>query len=103
MARIVETPPVPDRRFDIAGYDAIDMAALEAFPYEYPGRDVAVDIETDEFTAVWPWSGLPDFGTVKIRYLPFGKILDLRSLKYFLLSDRHVVIYYELAVTRLLY
>src|SRR5439155_1201583 len=64
MARIVETPPVPDRRFDIAGYDAIDTAALETFPYEYPGRDVAVDIETDEFTAVCPWSGLPDFGVV---------------------------------------
>src|SRR5438552_3632498 len=102
MARIVETPPVPDRRFDIAGYDAIDTAALETFPYEYPGRDVAVDIETDEFTAVCPWSGLPDFGTVKIRYLPGGKILELRSLKYYLLSYRNVGIYQEHAVTRML-
>jgi len=102
MARIVETPPVPDRRFDIAGYDAIDTAALETFPYEYPGRDVAVDIETDEFTAVCPWSGLPDFGTVKIRYLPGGKILELRSLKYYLLSYRNVGVYQEHAVTRML-
>src|SRR5207253_4860345 len=102
MARIVETPPVPDRRFDIAGYDAIDTAALETFAYEYPGRDVAVDIETDEFTAVCPWSGLPDFGTVKIRYLPGGKILELRSLKYYLLSYRNVGIYQEHAVTRML-
>jgi len=102
MARIVETPPVPDRRFDLAGYDAIDTAALETFPYEYPGRDVAVDIETDEFTAVCPWSGLPDFGTVKIRYLPGGKILELRSLKYYLLSYRNVGVYQEHAVTRML-
>src|SRR5437870_1114492 len=70
--------------------------------YEYPGRDVAVDIETDEFTAVCPWSGLPDFGTVKIRYLPGGKILELRSLKYYLLSYRNVGIYQEHAVTRML-
>src|SRR5437870_13445488 len=102
MARIVETPPVPDRRFDIAGYDAIDTAALETFPYEYPGRDVAVDIETDEFTAVCPWSGLPDFGTVKIRYLPGGKILELRSLKYYPQPYRNVGIYQKHAVTRML-
>lgn len=102
MARIVETPSVPDRRFAIAGYEAIDAAVLETFPHEYPGRDVAVDIETDEFTAVCPWSGLPDFGTVKIRYLPGDKILELRSLKYYLLSYRNVGIYQEHAVTRML-
>lgn len=102
MARIVETPPAPERRFDIAGYEAIDPAVLETFPYEYPGTDVAVDIETDEFTAVCPWSGLPDFGTVQIRYLPGDKILELRSLKYYLLAYRNVGIYQEHAVTRML-
>ncbi|OLD40700.1 MAG: 7-cyano-7-deazaguanine reductase [Armatimonadetes bacterium 13_1_40CM_3_65_7] len=85
MARIVDTPPVPDRRFDIAGDEVIDTAVLETFPYEHPGKDVTVEIETDEFTAVCPWSGLPDFGTIKIRYLPGEKILELRSLKYYLL------------------
>src|SRR5712692_6451048 len=102
MARIVETPPAPERRFDIAGYEAIDPAVLETFPYEYPGTDVAVDIETDEFTAVCPWSGLPDFGTVKIRYLPGDRILELRALKYYLLSYRNVGIFQEHAVIRIL-
>src|SRR5438445_3425340 len=37
MARIVDTPPVPDRRFDIAGDEVIDTAVLETFPYEHPG------------------------------------------------------------------
>ena len=102
MAQIVETPPAAERRFDVAGYEAIDTAVLETFPYEYVGKDVAVDIETDEFTAVCPWSGLPDFGMVKIRYLPGDKILELRSLKYYLLSYRNVGIYQEHAVTRML-
>lgn len=102
MAKIVDTPPARERRFDVAGHEAIDTAALETFSYEYPGKDVTVDIETDEFTAVCPWSGLPDFGTVKIRYLPRGKILELRSLKYYLLSYRNVGIYQEHAVTRFL-
>jgi len=102
MARIVETPPAPERRFDIAGYEVIDTAVLETFPYEHPGKDITVEIETDEFTAVCPWSGLPDFGTIKIRYLPGEKILELRSLKYYLLSYRNVGIYQEHAVTRML-
>lgn len=102
MAKIAETPKTHARRFDVGGDEAIDTAVLETFPYEYPGKDVAVDIETDEFTAVCPWSGLPDFGTVKIRYLPRGKILELRSLKFYLLSYRNVGIYQEHAVTRMI-
>lgn len=90
------------RRLDVQGYDVIDAAVLETFPYEYPGRDVAVDIETDEFTAVCPWSGLPDFGKIMIHYLPKAKILELRSLKYYLLSYRNVGIYQEHATRRIL-
>jgi len=86
----------------VQGYEAIDASVLETFPYEYPGREVAVDIDTDEFTAVCPWSGLPDFGRVVIRYLPGKKILELRSLKYYLLSFRNVGIYQEHAVNRIL-
>lgn len=101
MVRSVESS-VQTRRFDVGGYEAIDPAVLETFPYEYVGRDVAVDIETDEFTAVCPWSGLPDFGKVTIRYLPTTKILELRSLKYYLLLFRNVGIYQEHAVQRIL-
>jgi len=90
------------RRLDVQGYDVIDAAVLETFPYEYSGRDVAVDIETDEFTAVCPWSGLPDFGKIIIHYLPKAKILELRSLKFYLLSYRNVGIYQEHATRRIL-
>ena len=86
----------------VQGYEAIDAPVLETFPFEYPGTPTAVDIATDEFTAVCPWSGLPDFGSVAIRYLPARKILELRSLKYYLLSYRNVGIYQEHAVNRML-
>lgn len=102
MAKTIETPSGPSRRFDVASSEAIDPAVLETFPYEYPGKEISVDIETDEFTAVCPWSGLPDFGTVKIRYLPEKRILELKSLKYYLLSFRNVGIFQEHAVVRIL-
>ena len=51
-----------DRRYDVRPTTAIDVTALDTFPYEYPGKDIVVVISTDEFTTVCPWSGLPDFG-----------------------------------------
>ena len=102
MAQTTHVPVKEPRRFDVQGDEAIDATVLETFPYEYAGKDMAVDIETDEFTAVCPWSGLPDFGKVTIRYLPKQKILELRSFKYYVLSFRNVGIYQEHAVNRML-
>jgi len=91
-----------DKTFPFKGYEAIDAAALETFPYEHPGRDITVEIVTDEFTAVCPFSGLPDFGTLRIDYVPDRECIELRSLKYYLLSYRHVGIFYEHLVNHLL-
>ena len=56
--------------------------------------------ETDEFSAVCPFSGLPDIGYVKIEYYPEGgKCVELKSLKYYMVSFRNVGIYQE-AVTK---
>jgi 7-cyano-7-deazaguanine reductase len=71
-----------DRRYDVEKVSAIDVAALETFPYEYPGKEMTVNIDTDEFTAVCPWSGLPDFGTIRVDYIPGRVLIELRSLKY---------------------
>jgi 7-cyano-7-deazaguanine reductase len=97
----VTGPGVRPAGLVVEGDEAIDAGVLETFPYEYVGKDTAVDITTDEFTAVCPWSGLPDFGSVTIHYLPNDKILELRSLKYYLLSFRNVGIYQEHAVNRI--
>lgn len=91
-----------DRRFDTQDLSAVDVSALETFPYEYPGKDIVVDIDTDEFTAVCPYSGLPDFAFIRIHYTPDAAIIELRSLKYYLFSYRNVGIYQEHLVNRIL-
>ncbi len=95
-------PKPLDRRYDVEDVSHIDKSALETIDYEYTGKDVVINIVTDEFTAVCPWSGLPDFGTVKIDYIPGKVLIELRSLKYYLLSYRNVGIYQEHAVNRIL-
>jgi 7-cyano-7-deazaguanine reductase len=91
-----------DRRYDTAAASTIDVSALETFPYEYPGRDIVVTIDTDEFTSVCPYSGLPDFATIRIEYTPAKAIIELRSLKYYLFSYRNIGIYQEHLVNRIL-
>jgi 7-cyano-7-deazaguanine reductase len=90
------------RRFPIAGEESVTPDVLETFPYEYAGRDAVVEISTDEFTAVCPYSGLPDFGSLTVRYRPGDECIELKSLKYYLTSYRNVGIYQEHAVNRML-
>jgi len=96
------TDKYASRRFDIQPEDAIDVAVLEAIPFNYPGSATEVVYETDEFTAVCPWTGLPDFARLVIRYLPSQSLVELKSLKYYLTSFRNVGILQEHAVNRIL-
>ena len=91
-----------DRSYPFKGLEAVDSDALATFPYEYPGRPIDIEIVTGEFTAVCPYSGLPDFGTLTVRYIPDQLCIELRSLKYYLLSYRDVGIFYEHLVNRVL-
>ena len=58
--------------------------------------------ETDEFTFVCPWTGLPDFARLLIKYMPDRTLVELKSLKYYLTSYRNVGILQEHAVNRIL-
>ena len=95
-----------DRSLPFVGPEAIDAACLACFDYEYAdkahGRDMEIVIETEEFTSVCPFSGLPDFAQVVISYVPDKECLELRSLKYYLLSYRNVGIWYEHLANRML-
>ena len=90
------------RRFDIQQEEAIDTAVLEAIPFDYPDSATEVVYETEEFTFVCPWSGLPDFAHLAIRYIPHNSLVELKSLKYYLTSYRNVGILQEHAVNRIL-
>lgn len=89
------------RRWDVAGYEAIDTEVLERIPFEYPGSETEVAYIDPEFTSVCPWTGLPDFGTLIIRYLPREYLVELKSLKYYLNSFRNVGILQEHVVNRI--
>ena len=83
--------------------DTIDPAVLQVLDYGYRGeRDIEIKIDQPEFTSVCPISGLPDFGCVTIRYIPNDKIVELKSMKYYLLQYRNVGIFYEHVVNRIL-
>ena len=90
------------RRFDIQREDAIDFAVIETIPFDYPDSATEVVYETDEFTFVCPWTGLPDFARLVIRYVPHQALVELKSLKYYLTSYRNVGILQEHAVNRIL-
>ena len=98
----METDKYAARRFDMEQEDAIDVAVLEAIPFAYPESATEVVYETDEFTFVCPWTGLPDFARLVIRYVPAGSLVELKSLKYYLTSYRNVGILQEHAINRIL-
>lgn len=81
------------------GMGAIDSACLETFAYK--GEGEVITITTAEFSAVCPFSGLPDVAKVTIQYVPRGRCVELKSLKYYFLSYRNVGIYQEMATKRI--
>ena len=98
----MEVDKYASKRFDIQQEGDIDVAVLEAIPFDYPGSATEVVYETEEFTCVCPWTGLPDFARLVIRYVPHHSLVELKSLKYYLTSYRNVGIIQEHAVNRIL-
>jgi 7-cyano-7-deazaguanine reductase len=76
------------------------LPVLETFPNQFP--DYEIVIEFPEFTSVCPKTGLPDFGTILLRYVPDKKVLELKSLKGYFLAYRDLGIFYENVVNRVL-
>ncbi len=89
-------------RKKISSPDEVDKSILEIVPYEYPGRDINIEIVYPEFTSLCPRTGLPDFGKITIRYVPDTHIIELKSLKYYLMQYRWVGIFYEHLINRIL-
>jgi 7-cyano-7-deazaguanine reductase len=75
---------------------------LETFANPRPERDFEIAIDCPEFTSMCPKTGLPDFGTIRIRYVPDRRCIELKSLKYYLLSYRNEGVFYEAATNRIL-
>jgi 7-cyano-7-deazaguanine reductase len=87
------------RILDCESEDRIATHLLETFPYEGPRQKILY--ETREFSAVCPYSGLPDYASLTVEYVPERTIVELKSLKYYLVSFRNVGIFQEHATRRL--
>ena len=88
------------KTFDFLDETHIDPQLIEVFDFDSPEQ--YIKSETDEFSAVCPFSGLPDIAYVKIEYHPTGgKCVELKSLKYYFVSFRNVGIYQEAATKRI--
>ncbi|MCK4979626.1 MAG: NADPH-dependent 7-cyano-7-deazaguanine reductase QueF, partial [Candidatus Delongbacteria bacterium] len=68
---------------------------------DYDGNKQEILYDTDELSAVCPFSGLPDYGMLSIGYIPNKKIIELKSLKYYITSFRNVGIYQEALTNRI--
>ena len=81
------------------GIDAA-LPEIECWPNQFP--DYEISIAMPEFTSICPKTGLPDFGTITIKYRPDKLCLELKSLKLYFLEYRNLGIFYENAVNRIL-
>ena len=87
------------RTIPFVGPEHIDVQVLETFGYDGPEQEIVT--ETGEFSAVCPYSGLPDYARLTISYVPAGKCVELKSLKYYVTSYRNVGIFQEHATGRI--
>jgi 7-cyano-7-deazaguanine reductase len=86
----------------ITNVDDIKTSVLLCFDNAASELKSEIEIESDEFTAVCPWTNLPDYGNLKIIYLPNEHLIELKSLKYYLTQYRNVGIVQEYASDRIL-
>ncbi len=83
--------------------DIVKTDILTALEYKYKDqRDIDIVIKQPEFTSVCPMTGLPDFGCITIKYTPNVKLVELKSLKFYMLQFRNVGIFYEHLVNHIL-
>jgi len=83
-------------------FPAMSSPAIESFPNPRPGRDYEITISCPEFTSVCPKTGLPDFGEIRITYVPDGQCVELKSLKYYMLEFRNRGAFFENVTNQIL-
>ena len=88
-----------NQRHAISGIST-PLPDIETFPNQYKGYEITIVIP--EYTAICPKTGLPDFGTITLHYMPDKECLELKGLKLYIHAYRHVGIFYENAVNRIL-
>jgi len=83
---------------------SLDMPAaiIDTFPNPRSERNYEIAIHCPEFTSICPKTGLPDFGEIRITYVPDQLCVELKALKYYLIEYRNLGIFYEAATNQIL-
>ncbi|HVE57274.1 MAG TPA: preQ(1) synthase [Pyrinomonadaceae bacterium] len=90
-------PPENLQNLDIRSTPREEMSLfpLDTFKYDYAGREIWIDFEIPEFTAICPFSDFPDFAIIKLKYMPNERCIELKSLKLYINSFREVKVFHE--------
>jgi 7-cyano-7-deazaguanine reductase len=89
--------------FKVDTPDVIKTDLLDPIEYAYKSkRSIDITIKQPEYTSVCPMTGLPDNGCITIEYRPDSLIIELKSLKYYLLQYRNVGMFYEHVINKIL-
>lgn len=90
-------PPVNEQGLDIRSTprEEMNLFPLDTFAYEYVGREISINFEIPEFTAICPFSDFPDFALIRLSYVPNERCIELKSLKLYINSFRQVKIFHE--------
>src|SRR4029450_12002857 len=115
---LLEKPPYPSAPFSplsngrkwkpavflggMLEFSRMSSTILETFPNPRPERDYEITISCPEFTSLCPKTGLPDFGEIRIAYVPDARCVELKSLKYYMIEFRNRGIYYEHVTNQIL-
>ncbi len=82
--------------------EEMNLFPLDTFAYEFAGREIWIEFDMPEFTAICPFSDFPDFGVIRLKYVPNKLCVELKSLKLYINSFRNVKIFHEHVVNVIL-
>lgn len=93
----INLPPTNQQNLDIRSHsrEEMNLYPLDSFKYEYAGREIWIDFEIPEFTAICPFSDFPDFAIIKLKYMPNERCIELKSLKLYINSFREIKVFHE--------
>jgi 7-cyano-7-deazaguanine reductase len=75
--------------------EEMDLFALDTFAYEFVGREIWIEFEMPEFTAICRFSDFPDFAVIRLKYVPNERCIELKSLKLYINSFREIKVFHE--------
>ena len=89
--------PINQQNLDIrsTAREEMNLFPLDTFKYEFAGREIWIDFEIPEFTAICPFSDFPDFAIIKLKYVPNERCIELKSLKLYINSFREIKVFHE--------